>query len=91
MPTTTTARRDFLDAWQQHDRAAERFSDARGKGATTNTLKSVTERLVETRTAYANELHMSAVHFGDALQAWRRAGMNHQQALDAVEAGLATR
>lgn len=80
-------RSDFLDAWQQHDRASERFSDKRGRGATTATLKGSADRMVVSCAAYCAELGISAVHATHILVAWRRAGFNHQHALAALEAG----
>lgn len=80
-------RSEFLDSWQQHDRASERFSDKRGRDATTATLKQVTDRLVTARTTYCAALGISPVHAQSILEGWRRAGFNHQRALRALEAG----
>lgn len=80
-------RSEYLDAWQQHDRASERFSDKRGRGATTATLKSSADRMADACAAYSAALGMSPVHATHILVAWRRAGLNHQNALAALEAG----
>lgn len=83
----TTARSDMLDAWVLFDRAAERHSDRRGFGATTETLVDVTEKMNATLRVYALELGIEPTKMVGVLLAWRRVGLPHHRALEAFEAG----
>jgi hypothetical protein len=83
-----TTRSSFLEAWGQFDAAAERHSATKGKGASTETLKNVTDELTRLRRIYALELGIDATRLADLLASWRRCGRNHDRALRAVEAGL---
>lgn len=77
----------MLEAWQRYDHACERWSRSKEK-ATTETLRLVTDRMVETSTEYAAELGITQRWFRELLLIWRRFGHNHERACLAVEAGL---
>lgn len=81
-------REAMLRSWIDFDRVA--LSSGR-KGAprpSDFTLKQETERLAATTAVYAEQVGLPALHVRDILQAWRRAGRTHGEALTALEAGL---
>lgn len=81
-----TARGDFLEAWAQWDHAAGKMSES--FGASAESLRVVTNTMMEKRAIYATELGIESLMFSRLLTVWRQAGRNYERALAAVEVGL---
>lgn len=80
----------LMRAWKTFDRVAKTLGEQRRK-VSQFTLQEEANALTAATRDYGAEIGMTQVALMDVLQAWRRAGFSHDQALDALDAGLATR
>lgn len=84
----SAARDAFLDAWIALDAASSAVSASKHRPSA-RTLQREAERHTDALRAFADDIGMNPIHVLSVLQAWRRAGRDHAQALKALEAGLA--